>query len=466
MFVFVGHFKIVTKNTIKANLKGGYACSFNFFLLHLQQQFFGVANDVSEFIQLAVVPCLDGISLAQQGRSIGINGACDQVYRTGTGIHLLTQSHHGSQLRCQQTFTDRLGKFQGLAQLQHLSRIDLFHAHLRNDALQIAYLFDVTVDLQRQGFVVEKISYHVVAGADATYIQQRHQDPLAQHPGSHGGGCVVQHIQQRATRIVNTLYQLQVANGKTVQPHKLIRGQSLDGIDVSCIFILSSAEVVKNGSCSNLSQGIFFNAKSFEVLYLKSLEQSFPGKVVTKDPVFERIGVISASKQFFGIGGIATGIDNFRGLKAIHEFGQSLGVRFCKHKFSGRDVDKGQTVVVGIGIVDTSQVVIGLAIQHRVGNGKSGSDHIGDAAVYYFFFFRWFFQLLADGYPIASPHQLGQVHIQRVKGKACQWHIRASVVARGKYNAQNLSSYFGIIAKGFIKIANTVKQDGIRMFGL
>ena len=76
-------------------------------------------------------------------------------------------------------------------------------------------------------------------------------------------------------------------------------------------------------------------------------------------------------------------------------------------------------------------------------------------------------QLLADGYTLASTHQLGKVGVDGVVRKARQLdRCGRAVGTLGKCYAEDCRSLDGVVAEGFVEVAHTEEQDSIRVLGL
>jgi len=77
------------------------------------------------------------------------------------------------------------------------------------------------------------------------------------------------------------------------------------------------------------------------------------------------------------------------------------------------------------------------------------------------------FQLLADGYALARPHQLGQVGVDGMVGEPRQFDVGCRTVGPPRErNAEYAAGLDRVLAEGFVKIPYPEEQDCIGMHRL
>ena len=105
-----------------------------------------------------------------------------------------------------------------------------------------------------------------------------------------------------------------------------------------------------------------------------------------------------------------------------------------------------------------------LALEDIVRGDHAGGNDLGDATLDQLIGQLRVFELIADSHPLASPHQLRQVSVERMVGKAGQLDmLRGSVGTLGERDAEDLRRLDGIVGKGLVEVAHTKEQDSIGM---
>ena len=113
------------------------------------------------------------------------------------------------------------------------------------------------------------------------------------------------------------------------------------------------------------------------------------------------------------------------------------------------------------------QEVVLLVVQHIVAEGHAWSHQLSDASLDQFLRQLRVFQLVADGYALASPDELRQIGVEGMMREAC--HLVAlvvAVVAPGQGDAQDARSYHGILAVSLIEVTTSKQQHSIGMLCL
>ena len=112
--------------------------------------------------------------------------------------------------------------------------------------------------------------------------------------------------------------------------------------------------------------------------------------------------------------------------------------------------------------VDRSEEGVFLVGQDIVAQHDARGDQFDDAALDQPPHLLGVFQLLADGYALARPHQLGQVGVDGVVGEAGQLDIRRRAVGPPREgDAQNAAGTDCILAEGFVEVTHAEQQDCI-----
>ena len=105
-----------------------------------------------------------------------------------------------------------------------------------------------------------------------------------------------------------------------------------------------------------------------------------------------------------------------------------------------------------------------LALEDIVRGDHAGGYDLGDAPLDQLIGQLRIFELIADSHPLARPHQLRQVSVERMVGKARQLDmLRGSVGTLGERDAEDLGRLDSIVGKGLVEVAHTKEQDSIGM---
>ena len=105
-----------------------------------------------------------------------------------------------------------------------------------------------------------------------------------------------------------------------------------------------------------------------------------------------------------------------------------------------------------------------LALEDIVRGDHARGDDLGDTTLDQLIGQLRILELIADSHPLARPHQLRQVSVERMMGEPRQLDmLRRSVGTLGERDAEDLGSLNGIVGKGLVEVAHTKEQDSIGM---
>ena len=157
--------------------------------------------------------------------------------------------------------------------------------------------------------------------------------------------------------------------------------------------------------------------------------------------------------------------DDLRGRKFIDLIKQlPVRIHFCNQKFSRTDICGGNTVAA-VHIDNSHQVIIFRLIQSLSAGNGARRYHPDNLSLYKPFCLFWVFHLLCNGYLKTLLNQTVQIGIHCMIGNSAHGgaFLKATFLS-GQRNLQCFGSCQGIIEKHFVKIAQTVKQDTVRIF--
>ena len=76
------------------------------------------------------------------------------------------------------------------------------------------------------------------------------------------------------------------------------------------------------------------------------------------------------------------------------------------------------------------------------------------------------FELITNGYAVACSHQPWEVSVQRVVGKASEFHFaRTAVSPFRQHDVEDISRFNSIVSKGLVEIAHPKKEQRFRVIG-
>ena len=92
-------------------------------------------------------------------------------------------------------------------------------------------------------------------------------------------------------------------------------------------------------------------------------------------------------------------------------------------------------------------------------------DLFGDAAFHEFLGQFRVFELFAYRHPLAGPYQPGQISVEGMMGKACEFHISGFTVCTSREGyAEYLGGRYGVIGESLVEVADTKQQYCVWMF--
>ncbi len=217
----VGYLDIITEYVVVSDFKRGYTRGFAFAHLQPCQIVFALVCDCAQLVEFTVNAVADNV--ASGGRTSGIVGyfAGNAFLYRFAGIQLLA---NGFELR-HLGFDAHAAYFhygaQGVAHLKQLARRYTFAGYFGDEALKVAYRFELVGYVVAQFGVLEKILHHIKAFVDWFGVAQRQLKPAAQQTRAHRSDGAVYDAQQAFTVGVERLEKLEVAYCEAVETHRL-----------------------------------------------------------------------------------------------------------------------------------------------------------------------------------------------------------------------------------------------------
>ena len=180
---------------VVADLEGRQTGALAFAVLQIDQVLAGVLADVLQVVQLAVVPFADHPAIADHRRGIVDDGPLQQVGQLRIGGDGLAQAAYmlaGDGLDAALQF-GQCG--QGIAQSRQIPRARRAQGDPRENPLDIADALEHRVQVLVV-VVLDQPGDAVLACAQGLHLAQRTIEPARQQAAAHGGGGMVEYIQQ------------------------------------------------------------------------------------------------------------------------------------------------------------------------------------------------------------------------------------------------------------------------------
>ena len=235
--------------------------------------------------------------------------------------------------------------------------------------------------------------------------------------------------------------------------------------DVAQLGVLCDVEVVQDGTACD--DGIVHagDAEALEVARLEVLQQAVVGSLEGEHPVLEFKRQVTRRERSGKALAVAALDKYLLGREIDQQFIDVLLVALSGEELARADVEKRHSQHL-LAEVDGSQEVVLLAVEHRTTDDHAGCHQFGDAALDELLGELGVFQLVTDGYALASPHQFGQVGVERMVGKARHLGSRCRTVAAScQSDAQYFAGSHSVFQISLIEVSHTEQQYGVGMLG-
>ena len=197
-------------------------------------------------------------------------------------------------------------------------------------------------------------------------------------------------------------------------------------------------EVLQDGSGGNDSTSQMVDAKALERLDLKVLVKLLVSRLFGKHPVVHLESAEARAEVALEVVAMLTVVEHLLGTERADEFLDVVIGTLADEEFTCRDVEERHTTGRLAKVYGGQEVVL-LIVQHVVLHGHTRRHQFGDASLDEFLGQLGVLQLVANGYALASPDELGQVGVEGMVGESR--HLVAlivAVVAMSEGDAENL----------------------------
>ena len=348
---------------------------------------------------------------------------------------------------------DRGHPAQRAPELADFPRQNLAVGGARNDALQVADLAQVGLELGEQLFVVVQELHHVVARLQLLEVHHRHRQPLAEQAGAHRGAAAVDDIDQAdplPARVA--LEDLQVAEGELVHPHELLLVDAADRADVAQARMLRLLQVDQQRAGRADRERESLDGEALQALHLELLAEPLHGGVLHEGPFVEAGRIEIAEALLDGAQHLA--LDHqLLGLQGAEQRADVVDAAL-RHLESARGhVQEGGAAALALE-GQAGEVVVFLLLEHPFAEGDARGEDLRDAALDELVLDeRGILQLVADGHFVAAAHEFLEVAVDGVVREA--GHRGVALLAVGaarEHESEHLADQHGVVGVGLIEV--------------
>lgn len=217
------------------------------------------------------------------------------------------------------------------------------------------------------------------------------------------------------------------------------------------VAVLGEFEVVEDGAGGGYAAGEMVDAETLERRGRELLAEFFTVDLLREDPFVEPVGVMLRPESGGEAVFVTALVDDLLGCEVRNELVDVVVGAFGHVELARRNVEERHTGRLPAE-VDRSEEGVFLVGQDIVAQHDARGDQFDDAALDQPPHLLGVFQLLADGYALARPHQLGQVGVDGMVGEPRQFDVGCRTVGPPRErNAEYAAGLDRVLAEGFVK---------------
>jgi len=464
----VAHFDIVAEDVVVADLERRDARRLALALLDACQVILAVERDAAQVVQLGIHAVGDDAALLDLVvERIGVYLPCDAVAHAGHQVDLRRQRMQTVIVR---GFERRLEQFDRKERILELHQFPGRHPRrgdTRRNTLHVAHQRHLLAHGVGQVGILDEMPDYVQPFVDLHGILDGHGDPPFEQAAAHGGERAVDDIGEAALLAPPVRReQLEVADREFVDPHVVVLVDTRNRTDMGDVAVLGEFEVVEDGAGGGYAAGEMVDAEPLERRGRELLAEFFTVDLLREDPFVEPVGVMLRPESGGEAVFVTALVDDLLGCEVRNELVDVVVGAFGHVELARRNVEERHTGRLPAE-VDRSEESVFLVGQDIVAQHDARGDQFDDAALDQPPHLLGVFQLLADGYALARPHQLGQVGVDGMVGEPRQFDVGCRTVGPPRErNAEYAAGLDRVLAEGFVKIPYPEEQDGIGMHRL
>ena len=337
----------------------------------------------------------------------------------------------------------------------------------RRNTLHVAHQRHLLAHGVGQVGILDEMPDYVQPFVDLHGILDRHGDPPFEQAAAHGGERAVDDIGEAALLAPPVRReQLEVADREFVDPHVVVLVDTRNRTDMGDVAVLGEFEVVEDGAGGGYAAGEMVDAETLERRGRELLAEFFTVDLLREDPFVEPVGVMLRPESGGEAVFVTALVDDLLGCEVRNELVDVVVGAFGHVELARRNVEERHTGRLPAE-VDRSEEGVFLVGQDIVAQHDARGDQFDDAALDQPPHLLGVFQLLADGYALARPHQLGQVGVDGMVGEPRQFDVGCRTVGPPRErNAEYAAGLDRVLAECLVKVPYPEEQDGIGMHRL
>ena len=475
--VRVGHLDVVAEHLVVADLQRADRRLGDEPRLVLGEPLLTVDGERAQAVELGVVAVGDDGAFAEVGRGVGADGAGEKsgVFEREAASGLQFGGDVVGVRHCVELVDHFRERRETPTQRAEIARVRAADADAREDALDVAHVVERVDDPRTLRRRVEHRADRLLAGGDVLGVVEREADPLPKHSPAHRGAGLIDRAEHAALDAA--------ATGRALDLERAIRGR-VDG-DVLAGVVSAGRAQVADGVLLRLLEVAEDRADAEQGGVVVVLEAEAGGGVDV--PVLaDLLGRVV--RRVLPAGAMADGTDagrfharRERVIKAVLRLGhQDLGglesaelvedrllVAAHRPRAAGGQFDPREAGSMAVTTRDVErdggEVVVGLAVEHRLVGQRAGRDQPRDVALDHALGGLRVLDLLGERNAIAGGDHPPQITLDRVERHARHRRgVLALLVARRDRDAEHPAGGLCVVPEHLVEVAHPEEQHVVR----
>jgi len=357
--------------------------------------------------------------------------------------------------------------------------------HSAHEPLEITHAGETVGQPRCQRRVVHEPRHRIEPLVDRQLLHQRGSDPCGQQATAHGGSGAVEHAGERPLPRAagEAAEQFEAPPGSLIDLHPQARPPGGKGVDPGhrrrFVLLEVGHDSAGRGDARRVVRQI--ETEALEPTVAQSPGQRRFGRGRLEPPVgtggehprpsgltqhrLHRLAVSLAAEAFGRVEskqqvGKVVAVDNRR-LETSSGHVDPGHARAARSVFAaalaGLDADRHEPVAAG----RLEKRLVGRDSRCHDPGHLAAEQALGGSAVG-----RWRLHLLADRHPASGSHELCQLRVELVVGKARHRHRVGPLVAAGERQPKQVGHLAGVVAEEFIEVSHPEQQHRTRTAGL
>ena len=379
-------------------------------------------------------------------------------------------AHHPVQFRdalAQAEGADRFHLGKRTPELHHLAGQDLARRGAGNDALQVADVAEMLLQMQQVVGALDEVLDDVVTGVQLVQVEDGHRQGGPQLAGAHRRRAMVDHVhERRALGARRGRENLQVADREAVHPDELGPIHAGNRANVAQARVLRLLQIDEQGAGGADAQRAAVDGEALERAHAQLLLQLLDGGVLDEGPLVEGADVGVRADAFPHDVLRTAGDDDLLRGEGGKQGSDIVDAALGDLESARGHVQEGGAAAFAVE-TEAGEEVVFLLRKHLLAESHAGGHDLRDAALDEGLGQFRVLELVADGHLIAGAHELGQVDVDGMVGDAGHGDgVGRDAGALREHDAEDLAGRDGVVAVGFIEVPAAEEQHGLGALGL